>query len=313
VSDRSLAAATSALPAPKSEWHVLTLRIGGSDATFFALVAVATAWSWRPLSTVVTRSLQMGEYEHYSHILLMPFASAYLIYLNRSAIFAYVRRGRWSGTLSLALGAATLWLAGSGAISAERDARLSLAMLGSVTLWAGGFLLCYGPRALRAATLPFVLLLFMIPLPPRALAAVVVFLQHASADASALLFGLIGMPVFRQGLTFELVGLTIEVAEECSGIRSSLALLITGVVMADLLLRASWTRAALLLVIVPLAIAKNAVRIVGLSWLAVHVDPGFITGSAVHRSSGIPVFLVSLSILATLAWLLRRAEAWQHQ
>jgi hypothetical protein len=30
-------------------------------------------------------------------------------------------------------------------------------------------------------------------------------------------------------------------------------------------------------VIIPLAILKNAVRIVVLSWLAVHIDPSFIT------------------------------------
>ena len=140
------------------------------------------------------------------------------------------------------------------------------------------------------------------------LTQIIVFLQRTSADASALLFTLIGMPNVRQGFVFALPGLTIEVAKECSGIRSSLALLISGLVMAYLLLRSTWTRAALVLVIIPLAIAKNAVRIVVLSWLAVHIDPSFITGSAVHRNGGIPIFLTSLAILGALAWLLRKCE-----
>ena len=199
-------------------------------------------------------------------------------------------------------------LAGTAAVTGEPEYRLSLAMLGLVMFWAGGFVFCYGLRAFGSAAFPILLLLFMVPLPPAVLTAIIVFLQKGSADASAVLFPLIGMPVMRDGFFFALPGLNIEVAQECSGIRSSLALLISGVVMAYLLLRSTWTRTALVLVIIPLAIAKNAVRIVVLSWLAVHIDPSFITGSAVHRNGGIPIFLTSLAILGALAWLLRKCE-----
>ena len=51
---------------------------------------------------------------------------------------------------------------------------------------------------------------------------------------------------------------------------------------------------------------KNAVRIVLLSWLAVHIDPNFVTGSALHEKGGIPLFVVSVTILGDIAWLLRR-------
>jgi exosortase len=124
------------------------------------------------------------------------------------------------------------------------------------------------------------------------------------------MFGLIGMPFFRQGFDFALPGLTIQVAEECSGIRSSLALLISGLVMAHLFLRTAWGRTAFVLVIVPLAILKNAVRIVLLTWLAVHIDRSFITGSIAHQSGGIPIFFASLTMLGGFAWLVRRTEAW---
>jgi exosortase/archaeosortase family protein len=81
--------------------------------------------------------------------------------------------------------------------------------------------------------------------------------------------------------------------------------------MACLLLRSTWTRTALVLAIVPLAIAKNAVRIVGLSWLAIHVDPGFIEKGLVHNNAGIPIFIGSLATLGALTWLLRRFEVWK--
>ena len=55
-------------------------------------------------------------------------------------------------------------------------------------------------------------------------------------------------------------------------------------------------------------IVKNAFRIVGLSLLANYVDPTFITDSVWHRSGGIPLFLLSLVVLFSLVWLLRRSE-----
>jgi exosortase len=292
-------------------WALATIGVGLKmrEARFLLLVALSVAWSWQPLTTVIERSLKSGEYEHYSYIILMPFISAYLLYLNRHAILEHVHPGLRAGILPAAAGAATIWLAGTTVIAGEAEYRLSLAMLGLVTLWAGGFVLCYGLRAFRIAAFPFLLLLFMIPFPPAMLSAVITFLQGASADASDLLFRLIGIPAFREGFVFSLPGLTIRVAEECSGIRSCLSLVITGLVMAYLFLRSTWTRLAFVLVIVPLAIVKNAIRIVGLSWLAIHVDPSFITGSALHRNSGIPVFFLSLAVLGAAAWVLRRGEA----
>jgi exosortase len=308
----SVSAVTPELPLLESTWTParIGLRLTRRDAGFLVLVALSIAWCWEPFGTVISRSLKSAEYEHYSHIILLPFFSAYLLYLDRQAIFKHVHTGRRVGLLLAAGGAATIWLAGTTPITGEPEHQLSVMMLGLVTLWAGGFGLCYGHRALQTAAFPFLLLLFMVPLPPAVLTQIIVFLQKTSADACELLFVLIGMPNLRNGFFFALPGLNIEVAEQCSGIRSSLALLISGLVMAYLFLRSTWTRAAFVLVIIPLAIAKNAIRIVLLSWLAVHVDPSFITGSAVHRNSGIPVFLTALAILGCLAWLLRRSEAW---
>jgi exosortase len=162
--------------------------------------------------------------------------------------------------------------------------------------------------AARAALFPLAFLLFMVPLPPILLAGVVGGLQRASAELSAAVFGLLGVPLYREGFVFALPGLTIEVAAECSGIRSFMALVVTSVLAVHLVLRRAWTRTTLLLLLAPLAVAKNAVRIVGLSLLAIHVDRGFVTGSALHRYGGIPLFITALVVLAGLLALLVRAE-----
>ena len=304
-------AAIQELPLSPTRWTPASMGLSSKvrDAGFLLLLVLSVAWCWQPLMTVISRSLGSGEYEHYSHIILMPFVAAYLLYLKRDAIFEHVRPAFPTGLLATAAATAAIWLGQTSTITGGPQEGLALTILGLVMLWAGGFVLCYGLRAFRRAAFPFALLVFMVPLPPVVLSSVIVFLQTASADVSELLFGLIRMPTFRDGFTFALPGLTIQIAQECSGIRSSLALLISGLLMAHLFLRATWTRVVIGLVIIPLAILKNAVRIVVLSWLAVHIDPSFITASAVHRNSGIPVFLTSLTILGGFVWLLRRWEA----
>lgn len=309
-------AATRELPLPPTRWIPASMGLSSRvrDAGFLLLLLLSVAWCWQPLMTVISRSLGSGEYAHYSHIILLPFVSAYLLHLKRDAIFEYVRPAFRTGLLATAVAATAIWLGRTSTITEGPEEGLALTILGLVMLWAGGFVLCYGLRAFRrGAGFPFALLVFMVPLPPLVLSSVIVFLQTASADVSELLFGLIRMPMFRDGFTFALPGLTIQIAQECSGIRSSLSLLICGLLMAHLLLRMAWTKVVLGLVIIPLAILKNAVRIVVLSWLAVHVDPSFITASAVHRNSGIPVFLTSLTILGGFVWLLRRWEVGKGQ
>jgi len=115
------------------------------------------------------------------------------------------------------------------------------------------------------------------------------------------------VPVFRSGFTFSLPGFTIEIAEECSGIRSSLALLITSLLAAHLCLRSVWAKTVLILATLPLLIVKNGIRIVTLSLLSMYVDPGFLTGR-LHHQGGVVFFLLALVLLASLLWLLQKPE-----
>jgi exosortase len=276
-------------------------------AWFLLLVVATVAWFWRPLATVVSLSLQYGSYEHYSHIVLIPLISLYLLYLNRRAICARVEYQPWPGVFLITIGVASSWL--TSALAPDQLAYLSPAMLSLVTACWGAFLLSYGFQAFKKASFGLLLLFFMVPIPPILLQAIIGFLQRASTEMTDLLFGLSDVPVFRQGFVFVLPGITIEVTEACSGIRSGLALLITSLVAGHLFLGSTWSKAALVLVVVPLTIFKNAVRIVVLSLLASYVNPSFITDSVLHRNGGIPLFFVSLAVLAAIVWLLRRSEA----
>ena len=172
---------------------------------------------------------------------------------------------------------------------------------------AGGFGLYAGDRSLRRMSFPFFFLLFIAPFPPSILDPIVQFLQRWSAEASDILFQVSGIPVFRDEFVFSLPGITIEVAKECSGIRSSLSLLLLGLISGHLYLRTGWAKGVLLIAVIPITIIKNAVRIFTLTALAVYVDPR-ILGSVAHRRGGIPIFFLALILMGTVLWALKRLE-----
>jgi exosortase C (VPDSG-CTERM-specific) len=169
-----------------------------------------------------------------------------------------------------------------------------------------------GGRLLRAHLFAVVFLIFLVPLPTAWENAIEIFFQYTSAEAAALLFAVTGSSVFRDGLVFQLPGITIQVAQECSGIRSSLVLFITSLVAGHMFLQSPWRRAALTLVVIPLAIVRNGFRIYTIGWLCVHVSPTMID-SAIHRHGGPLFFALSLIpfflLLLWLRWSERRLRS----
>lgn len=184
---------------------------------------------------------------------------------------------------------------------------LPSATLAIVLLWFGGFVLCYGIDAARAGAFALLFLLLMIPLPPALLGRIIYFLQRGSTAVAYLLFRALGVPVLREGFVLSVPGVSIEVARECSGIRSSMALFITCLLAAHLFLRTSWKILLFVLLALPLAIVKNGIRITTLTLLSIYVDPGFLHGS-LHRDGGFVFFFLALAILAPILILLQKSE-----
>ena len=174
-------------------------------------------------------------------------------------------------------------------------------------IWLGAFLLCYGSRATRAAAFPLLFLLLVVPLPEAVLEKTIYLLQQGSTEIAYLLFKLVQVPVFRQGFVLSLPSVSIEVAKECSGIRSSMALFITCLLAVHLFLHTHWKMAFFVLLALPLAIIKNGIRITTLTLLAIYVDPSFLTGN-LHHDGGVVFFLLTLAILAPVLLLLQKSE-----
>jgi exosortase len=239
-----------------------------------------------------------------SHVVGIPPVSIALVYLNRKSVFASVKTSVLPGLGLVLIG---MVLAAVSHLADVQNA-LAIAVTGFVVLWVGGFVLFYGTTAARAALFPLMFLAFMIPLPDVVINGATSLLKRGSANLVGAFFTMIGTPYHRQGFVFNLPGLAIEIADECSGIRSSIALALTALLASHRFLAQSWTRTVLVVAILPIAIIKNAVRIVSLSLLAIHVDASFLTGQ-LHHEGGIAFFLLALGMLLLLYLMLRRYEA----
>ena len=243
----------------------------------------------------------------FSQVPLIPLVSLFLIYSNRAAILDKISVGWALGAALIVPGIVCLELARRNVWQLEMTNQMSLLVLGMVLFWMGSFALVFGVHAFRAACFPLLFLLFTIPIPEPLLSNLTSDLQKGSAGAAEMFFRIGGIPNLRQGLEFSLPGVRIRVAEECSGIRSTLALLITTVLACHLFLRRAWKRALLCVVVVPIAIIKNGLRISALSALAIYVDPGFLYGN-LHHYGGIVFFVFALAPMALLLLLLQRGE-----
>lgn len=243
-----------------------------------------------------------------SHVIAVPFVATVLIYSDRDVIFRSLRSAPVIGG-SMILAGLALALLGPTLGSASTT---TASIAGVALAWTGGFVMFYGLASARAALFPLAFMVFMIPMPNPMVDGATQFLKSGSTEAVASLFRLTGTPFHRQGFVFALPSFVIEIADECSGIRSSIALLLTSLLAGYRFLQRPWTKIALVLAILPIAVLKNAIRIVALSLLAMHVDPSFLTGQ-LHHEGGFVFFLLALGLLAPLFVLLRWSEGTRQQ
>ena len=273
-------------------------------ATFVAIVLISSLAFFRTLSALVRYSLHN---ESSSHIVLIPLIAVFLLYTKRQTVFSITRTCTGSG-VGLALGGLILYgLANRGFLLHDGNWALSVETFSVILVWLGGFLLCYGSVALRAGAFPLLFLLLMVPLPDAILDRLIRALQEGSTEIAYLIFQAVGTPVLRQGFLLSVPGITIEVAKECSSIRSSTALFITCLLAAHLYLQTGWKKLLLALLSIPLSVIKNGIRIATLTLLSIYVDPGFLTGR-LHRGGGFVFFLVAMLLLWPVVVILKKTE-----
>jgi exosortase len=275
------------------------------NAFFLLFFVLALLMAYAPIKALYTSSINS---EYYSHIVLIPLVSIYLFYQERKFIFSEQKYSLGAGTPLLLMGA-LLYLGGRFyGIQLNQNDFTAIIALSAVVFINGAFIFCYGFRAFKAALFPLLFLIFMIPIPSTLMEGTIYVLQVGSTEFTNVLFMATGVPFLREGFVFHLSGMSVEVAKECSGIRSSLALLITCVLAGHLFLNTWWKKVILAVCIIPVTMFKNGIRILILTLLGNYVDSRILTNSTLHTDGGIVFFILGLLLLAPVLYFLRKSE-----
>lgn len=235
-------------------------------------------------------ALHAARSDLHSHIFLIPVVSAYLVWIRRKELprpyAAAPGLAGIAGIIGSASVIAAVRLQASGYPISRNDYLALIAFSLVCFVIADGFLF-FGRDWMRAAAFPMAFLVFFVPMPD----PIADYLENASKLASAevanALFMVSGTPILRDGTVFMLPGITLEVAKECSGIRSSYVLFITSLLASYLFLKSPWRRVRFVASVIPLGLLRNGFRILVIALLCVHFGPQMINSPIYRR--GAPV------------------------
>jgi exosortase len=225
----------------------------------------------------------------YGHGPLVPLFSIYIMWDNRNVLRNTPIRPSWGGLPLVILGLCIVILGVYGA-------DLFLSRTSFLILLAGLIWTFMGRSMLRALLFPLLTLLLAIPFPEIVFNKITFPLQLLASQLASDILPLFHVPVLHEGNVIELPAMKLEVAEACSGIRSLMSLFTLAIFYGYFLERGTWRRVILALASVPIAVAANAVRIVGTGLCVQYWDPDKALGFF-HEFSGWVIFVISLMLL----------------
>jgi exosortase len=243
---------------------------------------------------------------NYSHGLLVPLLSAYLIWQRRDKLAEVVRTPSNWGLLVVFGSLGLLFL---GSLGAE----LFLTRISIIGTICGLIAYFAGWKLLRAMAFPLVFLLFAIPIPVILYNEIVFPLQFiASRFATSSLEMLNLFPIMREGNVLIMPGMRLEVVEACSGIRSLMSLLALAAGYGYLAEKSIPVRWFLFLAMVPLAIVSNGTRVMITALMTNYIGQRAAEGF-MHEFSGWVIFVVATVLflaLHSLTVVVRKKFGW---
>lgn len=243
--------------------------------------------------TLIAMALDWWNQPDLSQGMLLPPLALLVAWMERQRVLRYPATPDPRGAWLTALACFTFVL---GKFASEFFLmRISFVMLVAGLIWT-----FWGKKRLRALTFPLLLLAVMVPLPAIIYNSIAAPLQLFASDVASQMAQAAGVSVFRDGNIIQLAGISLGVAEACSGLSCLSALIVGSLLLGYLLCSRLISRILLLIIAIPLAIAVNVVRVAGTALLADH-NQAFAMGFY-HAFSGWLVFLAGIAALYAVAW-----------
>lgn len=261
------------------------------SAAFLVLTLPTWTWLWHEW---------MGN-DYYSHGVLIPFISAFLVFQRvrrDDAFFWRPGEGLWLGLILLVL---TLGLY----LYFFSQTAFYLASFAMIGLIAALVWLLGGQSAARTLIFPIAYLGFMVPLPQ--VDRITLPLALFTGVCSGAFVRLFGVDVNIVGNAVTLPNANLVIGAQCSGINSLISLTALLTLVAYLVRGPLWARLLLVFMAVPLALLGNIVRVASLLVVAreLGADAAFVF---YHNVSGIGFFIAVLLLLYPLVRVLGLAS-----
>ena len=228
--------------------------------------------------------------EEYSHGFLIPFVSAWLLWMRKATLRRSVGRPSWLGPILVIFAFAMHAIGELSAVFILSEIAFVIVLIGFV-FSVGGY------RLFAATFIPIAFLLFAIPLPYFIDAELTLRLQLLSSELGVFFIRLFGIPVHLDGNIIDLGNYKLQVVEACSGLRYLYPLLSLSFLAAYIFNAPRWQRALVFVSAIPIAIVMNGFRI-GLVGVTVDRWGDAMAEGALHFFEGWIVFLVCGTLLA---------------
>ena len=239
-----------------------------------------------------------GKNDDYSHGYFIPVLTIYFIYSMRAELREIAIVPNKLGIVVIAVGLAQLIIAKIGSEYFLQRTSFIIVLLGLVF-----FLL--GWQYFRKLFVPIAYLIFMVPLPAIIWNKIAFPMQLFASALTEKVVYFFGIPIYREGNVLHLAQTTLEVVAACSGLRSLVTMFALSGALAILSPLSAPKKVILFLAAAPIAIFANICRLTFTALLATKLGSDAAQGF-LHEFSGIMVFLLGLSLLVAVNWLLGR-------
>ncbi|MGD9161318.1 MAG: VPLPA-CTERM-specific exosortase XrtD [Desulfobacteraceae bacterium] len=239
-----------------------------------------------------------------SYCYLVPVIFLYLLYLKADVFRAFEQKPSSSGIVLLVSSAIIYFCGRQG----------SLETLTYISIWLSLialFLILFGKDIARNLAFPFVILGFIVPVPPFLNNLFTFKLKLISSYLAVKIMQLIGLSVFREGNIIDMGITQLQVVDACSGLRYVYPLLLMGFIFAYMFNKKWWERLVVILSTIPISIVTNSLRIAVTGYLTIKVSPDAAEGFF-HDFEGWLIFMVSFVMLAIFSYLMKALSKKIH-
>jgi exosortase D (VPLPA-CTERM-specific) len=285
-----------------------SLRLGSPVRLYTLLAIVVAVAAIVPFAGVLASLYNIWNLKpEYSHGIIIPVLSAYLIWRQREQLRQLPFTGSWLGLVLIAGGLA-LRSVGELTTMQTLDHYAFLIVLYGVVLTATG------PVVFRRLWMPLLILIFALPLPSVFNNALSLQLQLLSSKLGVLVIRAAGISVLLEGNVIDLGNYQLEVAEACSGLRYLFPLMTLAFIVAYVFRGPMWQRVSIFLSSIPITVVMNSLRI---GFIGITVDRwgSAMAEGALHDFEGWLVFMFSTGALMlvafALAWLGPSRASWR--